>query len=60
MMAKGAQSVRAHERPALAIINVAVAWEVAKKVENMARAKKRCARVQAWEMGCAELVLGEE
>lgn len=57
MIAKGAQRVRAHERPALATMNVAAAWDVAKNVENMARAKKVCAKAQAWGMRCLEASL---
>lgn len=39
MIAKGAHSVRAHERPTEATTKVAAAWEVTKRVENMANAK---------------------
>lgn len=47
MIAKGAHSVRAQDRPAEATMNVAAAWELAKKVANIARAKKACAQAHA-------------
>ena len=60
MIANGAQRVSAQERPTQATRKVAPAWEVMKKVANIAKAKKACPNVQSREMRNLDEVVAEE